>query len=166
MPRHKIPLCLSHWPTSNVWWTTHCNGLVRIRSAATSRTSCMKGQTSTKYSSLMARKSGVNQKTATAIGTSTGGGQLIASRPLDGLLGTTRRLQATKDIDCSVCARHLLVAVICIAKRSGSKNMGDRCMNRNERRIACIRLMFGPDPARSMAFGRLLKQHDGGSTCS
>jgi hypothetical protein len=124
------------------------------------------GQMSTKYSSLMARNPGVDQKTATAIATSRGGGQLIASTPLDGLFGTTRRLQAMKDIDCSVCARYLLVAVICLAKRSGSKNMGESCMNRNERRIACIRLMFGPDPARSIAFGRLLKQHDGYSTAS
>jgi hypothetical protein len=35
---------------------------------------------------------------------------------------------------------------------------GDGCMNRNERRIACIRLMLGPDPARSIASGRLLKR--------
>lgn len=39
-------------------------------------------------------------------------------------------------------------------------------MNRNERRIACIRLMFGPDPARSIALGRLLKQPDGYSITS
>ena len=124
------------------------------------------GQMSTKYSSLMARKSGADQKTATAIATSRGRRQLIASRPLDDMFCAARRLQATKDIDCSACARYLLVAVICIAKRSGSKNMGESCMNRNERRIACIRLMFGPDPARSIAFGRLLKQHDGYSTAS
>ena len=61
---------------------------------------------------------------------------------------TTRILQATNDIDCSVCSRYLLVAVIRIAKRSGIKNMGNCCMNRNELRIACIRLRFGPDPAR------------------
>jgi hypothetical protein len=118
-------------------------------------------QMATKYSSLMVMRSGVIQRTTTATATPGAKVQLIASIPLDDFVSTTKRLQATKDIDCHVCARYLLVAVICIAKRSGTKNMGEGCMNRNERRIACIRLMFGPDPARSIASGRLLMQLGG-----
>lgn len=130
-----------------VWWVTRRSGLVRIRGAPTSPISCIRAN----VIEILVIDGKVIRGSHPV--------RLQLQRDISGWKTAYRSLTIGRfclhDWKTAGDERHRLFCMRAVRGDCGDlhreevrvKEYGGSCMNRNERRIACIRLMLGPDPA-------------------